>query len=126
MGSQDAVAVTANAGAPGPAAPLGGFSGEVVVKPILPEGTRWMLVEPFSYHAARDTFTVPAGFVTDFASVPRVFVWLLPRYGRWTQAAILHDYLCDLARAGRIRRSTRTTSSTGRCASSAYRSCAGG
>ena len=30
---------------------------------------------------------------TDFASVPRVFVWFLPRYGRYTLAAILHDYL---------------------------------
>jgi hypothetical protein len=32
---------------------------------------------------------------TDFASVPRVFVWFLPRYGRYTKAAILHDYLCS-------------------------------
>lgn len=104
MGSQDTLAATAEAKASGAAAPLGGFSGEVVVKPILPEGTLWTLVAPFSYRATRDTFTVPAGFITDFASVPRVFVWLLPRYGRWTQAAILHDYLCDLARTGRIRK----------------------
>src|SRR5262249_12521407 len=61
--------------------------------------------ESFSYRAGQETFTVPAGFVTDFASVPRVFVWLLPRYGRWTQAAILHDYLRGVARTGRIRKS---------------------
>src|SRR5262245_37790872 len=105
MGSQDTVAVPADAGAPVAGAPLGGFSGEVVVKPILPEGTLWTLVESFSYRAGQETFTVPAGFVTDFASVPRVFVWLLPRYGRWTQAAILHDYLRGVARTGRIRKS---------------------
>jgi hypothetical protein len=36
--------------------------------------------------------------------VPRVFVWFLPRYGRYTKAAILHDFLCDEARAGRLKR----------------------
>jgi hypothetical protein len=47
-------------------------------------------------------FTVPKGFTTDFASVPRIFVWLLPRYGRWTQAAVLHDFLWHLAREGKF------------------------
>ncbi|HEY5988130.1 MAG TPA: DUF1353 domain-containing protein [Streptosporangiaceae bacterium] len=40
-----------------------------------------------------DVFCVPVGERTDFASVPRVFVCFLPRYGRYTKAAILHDYL---------------------------------
>src|SRR5262249_8024803 len=34
----------------------------------------------------------------------RIFTWLLPRYGRYTRPAILHDYLCDLARTGAIDR----------------------
>jgi hypothetical protein len=37
--------------------------------------------------------TVPSGTATDFASVPRPFVWFIPRYGRWTKPAILHDHL---------------------------------
>lgn len=78
------------------------FSGDVVVQPILPEGKRWTLVHPITYSANHDTFEVPAGFTTDFASVPRIFVWLLPRYGRWTQAAVLHDYLWSLAKTGEI------------------------
>lgn len=78
------------------------FVGEVVVSPITPEGRNWRLIESFEYEGKIDRFTVPAGFTTDFASVPRVFVWLLPRYGRWTQAAILHDYLWSLARKGEI------------------------
>ena len=42
---------------------------------------------------------------TDFASVPRAFAWFIPRYGRYTKAAILHDYLCRVAvPAGRISR----------------------
>ena len=35
------------------------------------------------------TFEVPAGFDTDFASVPTPFTWLVPRYGLYTKAAIL-------------------------------------
>ncbi|MFV0527018.1 MAG: DUF1353 domain-containing protein [Acidimicrobiales bacterium] len=81
-----------------------GFEGRVVVTPIPPEGKRWRLVEPFLYRGKRDLFSVPRGFTTDFASVPRVVVWLLPRYGRWTQAAILHDYLWALAREGQVSR----------------------
>ena len=78
------------------------FSGDVHVSPIPPTGKRWTVERPFSYEAKRETFTVPAGFTTDFASVPRVFTWLLPRYGTWTQAAILHDYLWSISGDGRI------------------------
>jgi hypothetical protein len=54
---------------------------------------RWEVVEPQVYRGARDTFVVPAGFRTDFASVPRVVVWLFPRFGPYTMAAVLHDWL---------------------------------
>jgi hypothetical protein len=54
----------------------------------------WALVLPLVYRGNTDTFTVPEDFVTDFASVPRVAVWLIPRFGRYTPAAILHDWLC--------------------------------
>ena len=36
---------------------------------------------------------VPAGFVTDLASIPRVFWSLLPTDGAYTFPAIIHDYL---------------------------------
>jgi hypothetical protein len=36
---------------------------------------------------------VPAGFVTDFASVPSIFWSVLPRDGVYVYAAVLHDYL---------------------------------
>ncbi|VVP05842.1 hypothetical protein PS903_03021 [Pseudomonas fluorescens] len=36
---------------------------------------------------------VPAGFVTDFASIPRMFWTLLPPDGLYTYPAIIHDYL---------------------------------
>ncbi|MGY4102195.1 DUF1353 domain-containing protein [Nocardia sp. R16R-3T] len=53
----------------------------------------WRVVEPLVYHGATEEFVIPAGFRTDFASVPRALVWLVPRYGVYTRAAILHDYL---------------------------------
>lgn len=38
---------------------------------------------------------VPKGFLTDGASVPRVVWGLIPPWGIYGQAAILHDYLCE-------------------------------
>lgn len=47
--------------------------------------------------------TVPAGFLTDFASIPRV-VWSVIGHpaGRYAQAAVLHDWMY---RSGSVRRS---------------------
>jgi len=36
---------------------------------------------------------VPKGFVTDFASVPRALHSMIGPTGRYTNAAIVHDYL---------------------------------
>jgi hypothetical protein len=54
----------------------------------------WETLRALEYHAKYRDFEVPVRSGTDFASVPRVFVWFIPRYGRYTKAAILHDYLC--------------------------------
>ncbi|MCY1285259.1 hypothetical protein D9M70_341890 [compost metagenome] len=55
---------------------------------------RWRLLAPFSYlDPDFGRVDVPAGFVTDFASVPRIPVIfdLIGAYGH--AAALLHDYL---------------------------------
>ena len=36
---------------------------------------------------------VPAGFETDFASVPRWLWPIFPPTGKWCEAAVMHDYL---------------------------------
>jgi len=54
----------------------------------------WSLVDDLVYRGSRQRFVVPAGFRTDFATVPRVVTWLVPRFGAYTLAAILHDWLC--------------------------------
>jgi hypothetical protein len=64
----------------------------------------WRVLAPFTYVASEEKYEVPIREKTDFASVPRVFVWFIPTYGRYTKAAILHDHLCRLAREGRFSR----------------------
>ena len=54
----------------------------------------WTVVGKLVYRGKKDTFEVPDGFPTDFATVPRVVVWLIPRFGRYTLPAVLHDWLC--------------------------------
>lgn len=60
---------------------------------IRPDGG-YQLLEPLIYKGRQDTFLVPAGFVTDLASVPRFLTWLVPVAGVHDRAAILHDWLC--------------------------------
>ena len=66
---------------------------ESVVRVEQVDDKNWKLLEGFEYQGKSQLFRVPDGQPTDFASVPRLFVWFLPRYGRWTKAAILHDHL---------------------------------
>ena len=68
-----------------------GRTSRVVVEQL--DDTNWQTHEELVYAGNEQSFAVPAGSDTDFASVPRIFVWLLPRYGRYTKAAILHDHL---------------------------------
>ena len=57
------------------------------------DANTWSLVDDLVYRGNRQRFVVPAGFRTDFATVPRVVTWLVPRFGAYTLAAILHDWL---------------------------------
>jgi hypothetical protein len=74
------------------------FLDELVVRDISKQKWQlkqeWELAQPFRYQGRTDLISVPVGFKSDFASVPRPFWWLVPRYGRYTKAAVLHDYLC--------------------------------
>lgn len=60
---------------------------------VTEDGDYWRLNVPLVYHGHTDRFEVPAGFRTDFASVPHAVTWLLPRTGRHNRAAVLHDAL---------------------------------
>lgn len=73
------------------------------------DSEHWVLTKPLRYRIldSRETVVVPQGFITDFASVPRALWVALPRTGRYTGAAIVHDYLywtgaCSREQADRI------------------------
>lgn len=53
------------------------------------DGKSWILLEDFSYHS----IVVPAGFITDFASVPVAFTWFIRRWGKHGFASIIHNWL---------------------------------
>lgn len=54
--------------------------------------TDWILLEDLIYTASKDTYVVPAGFHTDFASVPSPLQALFPRVGTYSDSVCLHDY----------------------------------
>lgn len=49
---------------------------------------------------------VPKGFCTDFGSVPQLFQGIISPVGNASKAYVLHDFLCVLAREGRISRAS--------------------
>ena len=51
------------------------------------------LAAPFRYIGSRGVITVPAGFPTDGASVPRMFWSIFQPFGSYFPAAVVHDYL---------------------------------
>ena len=58
---------------------------------------RLLILAPFRYFVGGEgssiVLTIPAGFVTDLASVSRLLWWVLPPFGRYTRAAVVHDFL---------------------------------
>jgi Protein of unknown function (DUF1353) len=66
------------------------------LKFIYLDGTKWELAETVIYDAPaypHDQLTIPAGWKTDFASIPRPFWALLPPTGQYGLAAVVHDWL---------------------------------
>jgi hypothetical protein len=71
--------------------------------------TKWLLIRPFQYQILDTKFVidVPAGFVTDFASIPRQLWALASPHGFYSRASIIHDFLywdqrCTREQADRI------------------------
>lgn len=60
------------------------------------DGRQFRLIAGFVYitELVREcSVYVPAGFVTDFASIPRALWNLFPPMGRYGKAAVVHDFL---------------------------------
>ena len=59
---------------------------------------------PCSENSTMHYVIVPKGFCTDFGSVPQLFQGFISPVGNASKAYVLHDFLCVLAREGRIKR----------------------
>lgn len=64
------------------------------------DGKHWTVDRDLVWRDADQHWTVivPAGFRTDFASVPRGLWNVFPPVGKYAPAAVLHDYLYQVAR----------------------------
>lgn len=60
---------------------------------------KWQLTAPLYFYFDEkhkdEGVLVKEGFVTDFATVPRLIWSIIPPLGRYTKAAVLHDYLYE-------------------------------
>lgn len=65
--------------------------------PVLPFGNNraFILTEPLRWRVGQtaEWITVPAGFVTDYASIPRPLWSLYSPHDQYSRAAVIHDYL---------------------------------
>jgi hypothetical protein len=69
---------------------------EVLIVSPLADGRTWVTRREFGYDIGEEdsgnSVEVPVGFMTDFASIPRPLWAILPRWGKYGNAAVIHDY----------------------------------
>lgn len=59
------------------------------------KGRLWEVLEPFTYETDHGlNLYVPRGFISDLGSIPPFLWWILPPDHTYSQACVLHDYLC--------------------------------
>ena len=78
---------------------MSSFTKPLIVE-VFENGRKFKLIESFTYyreHNNNEVLEVPKGFITDFASIPRIFWNIYPPTGAGTKktsygkAAVLHD-----------------------------------
>lgn len=79
------------------------FLSKLILEAADEDGGKWRVVAPFYYDsdAAKRVITVPAGFLTDLASTPRIPLVYEACGNIATKAAALHDYLYTSGRESR-------------------------
>lgn len=53
----------------------------------------FQLIEDYVYNVKDYIIKVPRGFITNFASIPKVFRIILLPYGKYSSASVVHDWL---------------------------------
>jgi len=71
------------------------FTGELLVESL---GNQWVLKRAFHFYYINESggqtdVIIPEGFITDFASTPKLLYSVFPPIGIYNKATIVHDYL---------------------------------
>jgi len=70
------------------------FTSELNVTPL--GNNKWKVNDEFEYHVgcypSNEIINVPIGFITDFASIPRILWTIIDPVGKHGKAAVIHDY----------------------------------
>ena len=75
------------------------FTKPLIVRYVGEENKKaiWEIQESFVYYIgsldSEDYIEVPAGFQTDFATIPKALWSIFPPSGKYVKAAVIHDYL---------------------------------
>ncbi len=73
---------------------MSGFN-DTVLLAAHPDGKTFEMWEERTYTGSQgDSWRIPAGFRTDFATIPACVSWAVPKLGAYTLAAIVHDLFC--------------------------------
>lgn len=63
-----------------------------------PETDTWTIIRDFEFYSGdnptKNVIKIKAGEKTDFASIPWFARWLIPKSGKYNQAAVVHDKMC--------------------------------
>lgn len=56
----------------------------------------WRNMKEFTFFLSRDTYVkIPRGYLVDGASVPRLLWSVIPPWGAYGDATVIHDFLCE-------------------------------
>jgi hypothetical protein len=66
---------------------------KIEVQYLPPDYRTARLLTEFEYKDSKGAVLVPVGFLTNFASVPRMLQNLIPMRGPWSPAAVAHDHM---------------------------------
>src|SRR3982751_4820796 len=83
---------------------MSAFTGPLTITELEINWRKWLLEQPLIYEVGSlgsgRVIAVPAGFITDGASVPQYLWNVLPPWGTYSRAAVIHDYLLVQLQAG--------------------------
>lgn len=70
------------------------FLSKLEISPSPIDETKWVLGEPLIYKSSASlTIIVPKEYETDLASIPRILWSIMPPFGFYSSAAVVHDWI---------------------------------